>query len=145
MAVGVYFPFVSIPIDAAGPHSQGVSYVLFSQTSRNFKIPCLRASTLQLKGKGPLSSACYCRLLRVALPSFPPSWLQVRLPHSALIPSLTVPSPDGHVLRLSFACAHASLCLVFIFGSLLWISVVPVFSTNIPCSLVKTSSLHCSL
>lgn len=33
------------------------------------------------------------------------------------------------------------LCLVFLFGSLLWISEVPVFSTNIPCSLVKRFSL----
>lgn len=67
------------------------------------------------------------------------SWQQVLTPY---------PFRKHDTLSFSSFCLYSrhSLCLVFLFGSVLWNCVVPVFSTNIPCPLVKpfSSTLACN-
>lgn len=83
MAVGVYFPFVSIPIDAAGPHSQEVSYVLFSQTSLQLKNSLPENFHITTERKTPTFLSLHTVDSSECLPSFQPSWLQILTQHSS--------------------------------------------------------------
>lgn len=128
--------FLGVRCPPCPGHCQNTSATLVFPDSKRPRVPN--------SGKEAVFCSPAVRTLhREFFPSLQPPWLRALNPK--LFPALSPPqytvSQTGHTASSRF-CLHSlsSLRLAFLFGSLLRICVVPVFSTNIPCPLVKLFS-----